>query len=65
MSAAFRWAKTKKVGLITRNPLESDDMEKPRRDKSKAQSFTIEQAQRALEFLIATKHGERVGLFPG
>ncbi len=56
MSAAFRWAKTKKVGLITRNPLESDDVEKPRRDKSNAQSFTIEQAQRALEFLIATKH---------
>ena len=56
MSAAFRWAKTKKFGLITRNTLETDDVEKPRRDKSNAQAFTMEQARRALEFLTATKH---------
>lgn len=56
MFAAFRWAKTKKVGLITRNPFETDDIEKPRRAKSNAQSFTIDQAQRAMEFLKRTKH---------
>jgi integrase len=56
MRAAFRWAKTLKVGLITRNPFEIYDIETPQRSKSNAQSFTIEQAQRALEYLVATKH---------
>lgn len=56
MSAAFRWAKAKKVGLITRNPFEWDDIEAPRRAKSSAQSLTVEQAQSALEALVRTKH---------
>lgn len=57
MSAAFRWAKTRKVALVTRNPFDWDDIEKPRRAKSNARSFTIEQAQRALGYLTKTKHG--------
>ncbi len=56
MFAAFRWAKTKKVGLITRNPFETEDIEKPQRSKSDAQSLTIEQAQLALEYVASTKH---------
>jgi|SRR5579884_341219 len=56
MFAAFRWAKTHKVELITRNPFEADDVEKPRRARSNAQSFTIQQAQAALESLRRTKH---------
>lgn len=56
MFAAFRWAARRKVGLITRNPLEADDVDRPRRAKSKAQSFTVEQAQRGLKALAKTKH---------
>lgn len=56
MSAAFRWAKTKKVGLITRNPFEWDDIQTPRRARSGAQSLTVEQAHNAIEALVRTKH---------
>jgi integrase len=56
MSAAFRWAKTKKVGLITRNPLECDDVQTPRRAKSSARSLTVEQAHNTIEALVRTKH---------
>lgn len=56
MFAAFRWGKSKRIGLITRNPFESDDVERPRRGQSNAQSFTIEQAQRVLSALSRTKH---------
>ncbi|MGZ3518619.1 MAG: tyrosine-type recombinase/integrase, partial [Vulcanimicrobiaceae bacterium] len=55
MFAVFRRAKKKRVGLVTRNPFEWDEIEKPHRAKSGAQSFTIEQAQRALEYLSRTK----------
>lgn len=54
--AAFRWAKGKRIGLITRNPFEEDHFEAPRRAKSNARAFTVEQARRALEFLAHTKH---------
>ena len=57
LSAAFRWAKTKKIALITRNPFEWDDIGPPRRAKSTAQSLTVEQAQKAIEALVRTKHG--------
>lgn len=56
MAAAFRWAKAKKVGLITRNPFEWDDIEVPRRAKSNAQSLTVEQAHDAIDALVCTKH---------
>jgi len=56
MFAAFRWARSSKRGLITRNPFDNDSVDKPRRAKSNAQSFTVAQAQRALEYLVATKH---------
>jgi integrase len=56
MFAAFRWGKSRRIGLITRNPFEYDEIEKPRRAKTSAQSFTVEQAQRALEYLARTKH---------
>jgi integrase len=58
MFAAFRWAKKRRVGLITRNPFEYDDIDRPHRAKSNAQSFTVEQAQRALEYLVTTKHAQ-------
>ena len=56
MFAAFRWARSSKRGLITRNPFDNDSVDKPHRAKSNAQSFTVAQAQRALEYLVATKH---------
>ena len=56
MFAAFRWAKSKKIALITRNPFELDEIEKPRRARSNAQSFTVQQAQDALTSLARTKH---------
>lgn len=56
MFAAFRWARSSKRGLITRNPFDNDAVDKPHRAKSNAQSFTIAQTQRALEYLVATKH---------
>lgn len=56
MRAAFRWAKTRKIGLITRNPFESDNVDPPHRAKSTARSLTIDQAQATLETLMHTKH---------
>lgn len=56
MHSAFRWAKSKKIRLITRNPFEWDDIEAPRRAKSKAQSLTVAQAQATLQALVVTKH---------
>ena len=54
--AAFRWARTKRVGLITRNPFDTEDVAKPQRAKSTVESLTVEQARSALESLIRTKH---------
>jgi len=56
MFAAFAWAKSKRVGLITRNPFETDDVERIRRATSPARALTTEQAQQALEYIAATKH---------
>ncbi len=56
MFAAFRWAKTKRINLIAHNPLETEDITRPRRAKSNAISLTIEQAQRTLDHLVRTKH---------
>lgn len=65
LRAAFHWAKSKKVALITRDPFEWDEIETPRRSKSEAQSLMIGQAQAALESVLHTKHpicspGQRV-----
>ena len=56
MFAAFRWARTKRIGLITRNPFEWDNVERPRRARSSARAFTIAQMQAALQALTKTKH---------
>lgn len=54
--AAFRWAKRSRNGLITRNPYDLDCIEKPRRSKSNARAYTVEQIHTLLAALIATKH---------
>lgn len=54
--ASFRWAKSKRIALITRNPFETEDIRKPRRSKSTVESLTVEQARAALVELACTKH---------
>lgn len=54
--AAFRWGKSKRVALITRNPFDWDDVERPRRAPSSARAFTIAQVQGVLQSLARSKH---------
>jgi integrase len=60
MSAAFRWASAKRIGLVTRNPISYYDVKAPRRAKSGALSLTKEQAGRALESIIQSKHANAI-----
>ena len=54
--ASCRWGVSKRIGLITCNPFDLDAVEKPRRAKGNAHSFTVDQARRALDYLAQTKH---------
>ena len=56
LRAAFRWARSRKVALITRDPVEVDQVEGPARARSNARSLTVAQAQAALSALKATKY---------
>jgi integrase len=54
--AACKWAKKRKIGLVTRNPFDIYDIERPRRAPSTITSLTRKQARTAIEHLQATKH---------
>jgi integrase len=54
--AAFRWAKSKGVALVTRNPFDLDEINRPRRQPSAAQAFTVAQIQAVLQAIEKTKH---------
>jgi integrase len=54
--AAFKWASKPRVGLITRNPFDREEIDRPRRAESNARAFTIEQIEKLLDFLTGTRH---------
>jgi integrase len=60
MFAAFAWGSTRRIGLVTRNPFTYDSIKAPRRSKSGAMSLTKEQASRALESIIQSKHANAI-----
>jgi integrase len=55
LRAAFRWAHSRKIGLITRDPIEVDEVDTPARARSDARSLTVVQAQTALKAMKVTK----------
>lgn len=54
--ASLKWARRKNVGLITRNPFEHYDIERPRRSESNAQSLNRAQAKTFLKEVVRSKH---------